>query len=223
VKTLVVLALVVVLVPARATADCALMGLVPKVLTAPDAVLSSDGGIVVGAVSEDRGPLQSGDIAVQPAWKFVVPKGTITPAIESLAPGLAAYRASTDTLELQNDKAETLAKATRTADKRPALAAPKVKTIKYDAPISRRSIQRVEVTIDGAAPAGVIALVLADAKGKPKSWGAAAGVVFYPYLQRDCFVLPNDTVPSKKGDKVTLFWVDAHGRKSALTKPLTIK
>jgi len=215
--------LALLLVPAQAAADCALMGLVPKVLSAPEAVLAADGGIVVGAVSEDRGPLQSGDIAVQPAWRFVVPKGTITPAIESLAPGLAVYRASTDTLVLENDQAETLAKATLTADKRPKLAAPKVKTIKYDAPISRRSIQRVEVTLDGAAPAGVIALVLADAKGKPKSWGPAAGTVFYPYLQRDCFVLPNGTVPSKKGDKVTLFWVDEHGRKSGLTKPLTIK
>jgi len=215
--------LALLLVPAQAAADCALMGLVPKVLSAPEAVLAADGGIVVGAVSEDRGPLQSGDIAVQPAWRFVVPKGTITPAIESLAPGLAVYRASTDTLVLENDQAETLAKATRTADKRPKLAAPKVKTIKYDAPISRRSIQRVEVKLDGAAPAGVIALVLADAKGKPKSWGPAAGTVFYPYLQRDCFVLPNGTVPSKKGDKVTLFWVDEHGRKSGLTKPLTIK
>ncbi|MBA3499454.1 MAG: hypothetical protein H0T65_03720, partial [Deltaproteobacteria bacterium] len=54
-------------------------------------------------------------------------------------------------------------------------------------------------------------------------WGPTAGSVFYPYLQRDCLTLPNGTVPSKKGDKVTLFWVDAHGRKSAFTKPMTIK
>ncbi|MDQ3339227.1 MAG: hypothetical protein M4D80_29035 [Myxococcota bacterium] len=217
------LALLVLLIPAQASADCALMGLVPKVLTADAAVLAPGGGIVVGAVSEDRGSLESGDIAIQKAWTFVVPKGTITPAIESLAPGLAVYKTSADAFELKNEKGDVLATATRTDTKRDKLAAPKVKTLKYDAPMSRRSIVRVEVTVDGGAPAGAIALVLADAKGTPKSWGPTAGSVFYPYLQRDCLTLPNGTVPSKKGDKVTLFWVDAHGRKSAFTKPMTIK
>ena len=213
--------LLAVLVPIRANADCALMGLVPKVLTKAE-TLAPDGGIVVGAVSQDRGPMENGDIAVQTAWKFVVPKGTITPTIESFAPGLAVYKTSADAFELQDDAGTSLAKATH-GDKRDKLAAPKVKSIKYDAPISRRSVQRVEVTLDGAVPAGVIALVLADAKGKPKSWGLAEGSVFYPYMHRDCLTLPNGTVPSGKGDKVTLFWVDEHGRKSAFTKPVVIK
>ena len=199
-----------------------MIGLVPKVLSAPDLALPENGGIVVGAVAEDRGPLESGDIAIQKDWKFVVPRGTIEPAIDSLAPGLAVYKTSADTVELQNAKGETLAKATR-AGKRDKLAAPKVKTLKYDAPLSRRSIVRIEVTLDGPAPAGAIALVLADAAGKPKSWGPVAGAVLYPYLQRDCLTLPNGTEPSKKGDKVTLFWVDEAGRKSAYTKPMTIK
>lgn len=215
--------LLAALIPAHAaSADCALVGLVPKVLTKPDAVLAPDGGVVVGAVSADRGPLDSGDIAVQPSWKFVVPMGTITPAIDSLAPGLAVYRTSADTVELKDAGGTSLVKVTRTG-KRDKLAAPKVKSLRFDAPISRRSIKRVEVTLDGAAPAGAIALVLADAKGAPKSWTLVAGSVFYPYLQRDCVALPNGTVPSGKGDKVTLFWVDEHGRKSAFTKPMTIK
>lgn len=220
-KALVLISLLAL--PVDAAADCALLGLVPKVLTAPDAVLAQDGGVVVGAVSEDRGSLENGDLAVQPAWKFVVPRGTITPTIDSLAPGLAVYRASYDTLELHDDKGDVLAKHDKISDKRDKLPAPKVKTIKYDAPMSRRSIVRIEVTLDGAPPAGVIALVLANAKGAPKSWGPATGTVFYPYLQRDCLVLPNGTKPSKKGDSVTLFWVDGSGRKSAFTKPMTIK
>lgn len=200
-----------------------MLGLVPKVLTKADAVLAPDGGVVVAAVSQDRGPLASGDIAVQPAWKFVVPMGTITPAIESLAPGLAVYRTSADNFELKDDTGTSLVKATHGPAKVDKLAAPKVKSIKYDAPISRRSIQRVEVILDGPPPPGVIALVLADAKGAVKSWGLADGSVFYPYLQRDCFVLANGTVPSRRGDKVTLFWIDEHGRKSAFTKPIAIK
>jgi hypothetical protein len=210
------------LLPLDARADCAMLGLVPKVLTKPDATLAPDGGVVVGAVSQDRGPLDSGDIAMQPRWTFVVPMGTITPAIESLAPGLAVYKTSADNVELRDETGAVLAKATHGAavDK---LAAPKVKSIKYDAPMSKRSIQRIEVMLDGAAPPGVIALVLADAKGTAKSWGPVAGSVFYPYLRRDCLALPNGTVPSGKGDKVTLFWVDEHGRKSAFTKPMMIK
>ncbi len=217
-----VLALLV-LVPTTAGADCAMTGLVAKVLTQPDAVLAADGGIVVGAATEMRAPLDDGDVAVHADWQFVVPKGTITPQIESLAPGLAVYRASVDTLELKTATGDALVKATRSGDKREKLAAPKIKSIKYDAPVSRRSIQRVEVTLDGAAPTGAIALVLADAKGKAKSWGPVAGAVLYPYLQRDCLALPNGTLPSAKGDKVTLFWVDESGRKSAATKPVVIK
>ena len=217
------LALLVLLLPAHASADCGLMGLVPKVLTADDAALAPDGGIVVGAVSEDRGPMENGDIAIQKAWTFAVPAGTITPAIESIAPGLAVYKTSAAAFELKSDQGDVLAKATRTDAKRAKLAAPKVKTLKYDAPFSKRNIVRIEVTVDGGAPAGAIALVLADAKGTPKSWGPADGAVFYPYSHRDCLTLPNGTTPSKKGDKVTLFWVDADGRKSAFTKPMTIK
>jgi hypothetical protein len=217
------LALLLFLIPSPAAADCGLIGLVPKVLTASDAKLAPDGGIVVGAVSHDRGPMDDGDVAIQKAWTFAVPRGTITPAIESLAPGLAVYKTSADAFELKNVEGEVLAAATRTDGKRDKLAAPKVKTIKYDAPFSKRNIQRIEVIVDGGAPAGVIALVLADAKGTPKSWGPAVGSVFYPYSHRECVTLPNGTVPSKKGDKVTLFWVDADGRKSAFTKPMTIK
>jgi hypothetical protein len=215
------LVVVLVLFARTAHADCALMGLAPKVLSAPDVVLAPDGGIVVGAVSEDRGSLDSGDIAVQAEWKIIVKAGTITPKIDVLAPGLAVYRASVDAFELKNGD-ETLIKATRSAAKRDALAAPKVKSIKFDAPLSRRSVRRVEVMLDGAPPAGAIALVLADAKGKAKSWGPVAGSVFYPFNHRDCMVLPNGTVPSKKGERVTLFWVDDSGRKSAYTKPVTI-
>lgn len=215
--------LLVLLVPAAADADCAMMGLQPKILTTPDAVLAADGGIVVGAEAVVQGgSLADGDVAVQPAWRFVVPKGTLAPQIDVLAPGLAVYRASYELLELVDGDGKALAKAKRSM-KRDKLPAPKVKSIKWDAPMSRRQIQRVEVTLDGPPPAGAIALVLADAKGKSKSWGTVAGTVFYPYLSRDCLTLPNGTVPSKKGDKVTLVWIDDSGRKSAFTKPLVIK
>lgn len=212
------------LVPTYADADCAMMGLAPKVLTQPDTVLAPDGGIVVAAVSVERGSLEDGDHAVQSKWKLVAPKAAIVPTIDKLAPGLAVYSSkNADAFELHDDNNTALVKATRSTIARGKLDAPKVKTIKYDAPLSRRMVKRIEVVLDGPKPPGVIALVLADAKGKPKSWGLAEGAVFYPYLQRDCLTLPNGTQPSAKGDKVTLFWVDESGRKSAFTKPMTIK
>ena len=55
----------IVFAPATAAADCALMGLAPKVLSQPDTVLAPEGGFVVGAVSIDRGSLEDGDIATQ--------------------------------------------------------------------------------------------------------------------------------------------------------------
>lgn len=209
-------------VPGHADADCALIGLVPKVLSAPDVVLADDGGIVVGAIAEDRAPLDRGDVAVQKAWRYVLPRGAFEPGIEALAPGLAVYKTGAVVLDLRNGKGETLARATR-GGKRDKLAAPAIKSIRYDAPISRRQVVKVEVTLDGQVPAGAIALVLADAKGQPRSWTKAEGTVLTPYYQRDCLTLPNGTVPSKKGERVTLFWVDASGRKSAFTKPMTIK
>jgi len=218
-----VLAALVTLAPVTAHADCALTGLVPKVLSRPDVVLAPDGGLVVGAVSEDRGSLDPGDVAIQNQWRFAGTKQAIEPTITTLAPGLAVYRADLDALELQDDHGGSLAKATRGTAKRTRLAAPRLASLIYEAPLSRRSIQRVAVTLDGEAPSGAIALVLADAKGKPRSWGPVAGTVLYPYQHRDCLTLPNGTASSAKGDRVTLFWIDEHGRASARTRVQIIK
>lgn len=221
-KSLLVLAFACVL-PAPAAADCAMMGLAPQVLTAPDAALATDGGVVVASMSVERGHLADGDVAIQPAWRFVAASGTLRPAIQSLAPGLAVYRTTTaEPVELRDGAGGVRIEVTR-AGEQPRLAAPKVKTLRYDAPISRRSVQRVEVTLDGEPPPGALALVLADAKGRPRSWGTVAGTVLYPYNQRACDAMPNGTIPSRTGDRVTLFWVDAHGRKSASTRPLRIR
>jgi len=80
------------------------------------------------------------------------------------------------------------------------------------------------VTLDGPPPAGVVALVLADAKGKPRSFGlvADAATEIQVYAHGRCGVVPNGTVESSIGDKVTLFWVDASGRKSPASKAMTI-
>jgi hypothetical protein len=67
-------------------------------------------------------------------------------------------------------------------------------------------------------------MVLADAKGKARSFGVVSKddkeVTVYAHPR--CGVVPNDTVESKVGDRVTLFWVDASGRRSPASKAVTV-
>ena len=129
-------------------------------------------------------------------------------------------------VELLDDKGTVLGsldhvpKAARTA-------APKVKTITHARDMGRRSLTQVAVTLDGDPPAGVVALVLADAKGTARSWTAVDPAampksVLYPFRTHSCMQVPNGTLPSSAGDSVVVFWIDATGRKSDASKPIAI-
>jgi len=214
------------LAPSLARADCARVGLTPKVLTPASAVVPRDGGVVVAAVPEPRGKLDPGDAAVQSGWRVKIGGDSVKPPIDVLAPGLAVYRvavANAFKVELSNGDA-VLATVRVTRDKIDPLPAPKITRVWFEQ-ASRHSTTQVGVALDGDIPAGAVALVLADDQGVPRSWGlatAAAGSKLYAYGARNCEVLPNGTIPSKAGDKVTLFWVDSTGMKSAATKPIQI-
>jgi len=73
------LAIVAVLVPATAHADCAMWGLAPKVLTPTNGVVATDGGIVVAAVPEARADLAPGDPAVQSGWRLRIAGSLVKP------------------------------------------------------------------------------------------------------------------------------------------------
>lgn len=205
-------------------ADCAVMGLAPKVVSAPDTITPADGGVVVAAVSEERGSLDPGDPAVQSSWRMRIGADLIKPPIDMIAPGLAVYRiaaANTFKVELVDGKQQVLASVRTKRSSGDPTPAPKIKRAWFVERHSRHGGAAVTVELEDA-PAGMIALVLADDKGKPRSWTLAGGTVLSPYAQADCAPLPNGTVPSKAGDKITLFWVDAMGRASLASKPITV-
>jgi hypothetical protein len=219
------LACVVLFAPASADAKCARTGLVPTVISPAAAALEEDGGVVVAAVSEmSRTDPDPGDAAVQTGWRFRSGKQLLAPRIDVIAPGLAVYRVKgVDALELEDAKHAALFTGTVSKTPRPPFAAPKLLTVTYS--ISGRRRNRA-VTIDLAdpPPAGAVAIVIADAKGKPRSFGRIDGTGHVQVGFRDgsCTTVPNGTVPSEPGDKITVFFVDASGRSSAPSKVTTV-
>src|SRR5437762_9339930 len=90
--------LLISLAPA-ADAKCAMMGLVPTVLTADGATIAPDGGIVVGVSDAQDGSVDPGDAAEQPGWRLRISARAIQPTTVGLAPGLVLYRVPADATE----------------------------------------------------------------------------------------------------------------------------
>lgn len=197
----------------NAEADCKLSGLVAKPVISTSKSIPRDGGIVIAAVSDPSGKLDPGDAALKHTFKLA--GGTTV----SLAPGLAVIRV-TKAATLVDAAGKTVLAVTAMKPLY-ALPAPEVKLVELEARHGRRRIERVYATIEN--PLG-LAVVLADAKGKPRSWGLTDGQTsrVAVYHQQDCMALPNGTVPSKLGDTVTVRFVDSYGRLSAPSKPIKI-
>ena len=211
--------------PAVARADCALIGVAAAVLSHRGAVLPRDGGIVVGGVATPRGELDPGDVAVQRTWRLRIGTRSVSPVIEVLAPGLAVYKLPADAAdaELEDASHAVVEKVTTTAEKVDHIPAPRIRRIVFDKQTTRRGESvHVMIELDGDAPKTAIAIVLADAKGRPRSWRVVDGGSLYAYSQGECQTLANGTIPSNPGDRVTVFWVDEAGRRSAASRSFVI-
>ncbi|HEV7554782.1 MAG TPA: hypothetical protein VGO00_04955, partial [Kofleriaceae bacterium] len=177
------------LIPRGAAADCAFSGLAAKVITPANTIVPGDGGIVVAAVVDHKGSLAPGDEAVHPGWRLRVGPDLLKPPIEVIAPGLAIYRvavANAFKVELETDKHEVVGTVRPARGSGDPLAAPQVKRAWFEPNKSRHGAERVGVELDGAVPAGAIALVVADAKGTPRSWTLVDGQALYPYVSASC-------------------------------------
>jgi len=206
-----------------ASADCARVGLTPKVLTPENAAISIGGGIVVGTVGLSDGKLDKGDTAVHPGWRF---KGqSVTPVIKSIAPGLAIYQ-TVEEVELVDRLGTPLVKVKHANAKARTLPAPIVKAAKHSGKRGGyHTPERVTVELDKPLPAEVVAVVLLDAKtATPKSWWLvdASSRTIYGFVQLDCTPLPNGTVVSAVGDSIKVMYVDATGQVSAPSAAITI-
>ena len=208
-----------------AAGDCAFSGLAAKVITPASSIVPGDGGIVVAAVTDRQGTLSPGDEAVHPGWRLRVGGDLIKPPIEVVAPGLAIYRvavANAFKVELETDKHEVVGTVRPARGSGDPLAAPQLKRAWFEPNTSRHGTERVGVELDGAALPTAIALVIADAKGTPRSWTLAGGQTLYPYTSASCVALPNGTVATKAGDTIIVFWVDSGGRRSPASKPINV-
>jgi hypothetical protein len=216
------------LAPNAAAADCMMAELTTNVITATDAVIPSDGGILVVSSSTGRFDPKNrnkNSDAVQPTWRMRRDTSVSAPKIDVLAPGLAVYRLPASPaaaqVTLEDDDQKVVAKVTASKDKPAPFAAPKLKKVEYLATLSRHSWQRIEATLDAEPPAGMYAIVIADTKGNAKSWGVISkGVAQFPYTHSDCGVVANGTSVPKPGEMVTVFFVDAQGRRSEASKPI---
>jgi hypothetical protein len=209
-----------VLASSPADAKCAMSHLRPTVVTTGGII--AGGGFLVATVQAPYDVKDEGE-AAQPTWQVEAGGTKFLPTIDTLAPGLVVYRVPMAGDAVLLDGATVVAKLTATKGNPAPLAAPKVKAIRHDKRLGRRASAYTKVTLDGAPPAGAVALVLTDAKGTARSYGLVeSDTEITVYAHARCGVVPNNTIESKSGDKVKVFWVDQSGRVSAPSKAITI-
>jgi hypothetical protein len=213
------------LTPTQAFAGACAMPQIPTTpLTAVGTEIAKGGGVVVSME----------DAAKAPRLEFSSGAKRVRGKVRAIGAGLAVYEPpATGTWTLLDGKRKELVTVKRaTVDGKP-LDAPKVASIKYASYTGRRGTSvNLNVEITGAAPAGAIALIVFDDKGAVRSWGAATGGPPDPasktssiqvFRSGSCVANPNGTLGSGIGDKVSLAWLDASGRLSAMTSAKVVE
>ncbi len=201
-----------------ASADCAMVGLAPMVLSPTNSTITA--GVVVGSIGVQGATLEKGDVAVQQGWKLKRGK----PTIKTIAPGLAIYSAPADD-ELFDAGGKSLYKF-RVSTTKPTLAAPTVTRATHSGKRNGyHEPERVKLELASPLPTTVVAVILHDAKGTPRSWHttSAGAKEIYGFYQMDCTPLPNGTVMSAVGDSIKISYVDASGAVSPPSAAITIK
>jgi hypothetical protein len=215
-----------------ADAHCARPDLGSAVMTPAGTSVAADGGVLVEAEVEFHRAAIGSEDALNPTWRFTDGTKTYEPELVTLAPGLVLYRppaGTTGTLTLVDDKTER-GNVTRTTDTPAPLAAPAPKKLRFVTSelMHGGSVQWIDATFTTAAPVGAVAVVVyrVTKKGNvARSWmpieaGATTGRVAGT-AGRCSPGIPGEIV-SKVGDKVVLAWVDASGRLSKVSKPITV-
>ncbi len=201
-----------------ASADCAMVGLAPTVLSPTNSTITA--GVVVGSIGVQGAKLEKGDVAVQKDWKLKKGK----PTIKTIAPGLAIYNAPADD-ELFDASGKSLYKF-KVSTTKPTLTAPTVTKATHSGKRNGyHEPERIQLEFASPLPANVVAVILHDVKGTPRSWWttSAGAKQIYGFFQMDCVPLPNGTVMSAVGDSIKISYVDASGAVSPPSAAITIK
>lgn len=217
------LLVVVALTSAASAEPCPMFGLVPEVVR-PNAEVAADGGIVVAEVAKMVERIPAAELST---WQVRAGKAA-KPELTEVAPGLYVVKppagATAYTVE---EKGKVKGKAKVLAKPPALLPAPSIDKITSGSTTGKHPNRFVAVELATPAPKGAIALVAVGAKGNALSWGQtgdnAKQVIVYS-TQSGCVTrFPNGTEIAQPGDKVTAFWIDATGRKSPASTPITVK
>ena len=201
-------------------------GFQPRVLSGTDLWLGSDGGVVVGLEPS----FVSTGTNERPTLVFRDDSGDVAAVKKTLAPGLVVYRRpAKDTRGLRFDSREVHRLEGKPL---PLLDAPSVHDVQYTGGARINGIgaatgdpARVVAHLDGDPPDGVLALLVLDKDGSPRSWvrAPADGGAYTLYSPPGrCVGMMPGTIVSSAGDHVRFAWVDAEGRLSKLSSTFAI-
>lgn len=231
----VALALLVVLaVPSVADALCAMPQQGSARLDTSATSLAADGGVLVRSTTNfdfSNGEEPGAANAINKSWRFSDGAKQYEPTLVTLAPGLVLYlppKGVTGALTLLDGKVER-AKVTIGTDKPALLAAPEATSARMvKVPVRWGHLLQVHA-VTKSTPAGAVAVVVFVTKNKKpvaRSWklvDPSKTEFIVAGTEGRCDPGTPGEVLSKAGDKIQLAWVDAHGRLSALSKPVTIQ
>jgi len=223
--------------PRAAHAFCAMLPLHPAVMTTRSTALPADGGILVSytAGKEDEGEPETTDPSETPTWRAFDGAGhALKYDAVSLAPGLRVLvpAAGTGAITIKGKRDNVIGTFTRDSKAAPvALAAPKPATLRVEVSLGAHGSMelRGQITLAVSPPADAVAVITYQIIGSTKqtvgaSWLPATHDKLKTWeLGRaggHCHHGP-DGVPMP-GTQVTFAYVDAFGRLSPQSKPITV-
>lgn len=230
-------ALVALAAPAADAGKCSGAPLSTMVLSPKDVVIDDDGGVLLGAVSYGYGG--DGFEPHEVRWSFTDGVTAHPAKLRPIAPGLVSILPSpapghlsvelTKQLHLQ-DAANKVVASPRydfVVYDDPPLAAPAPpRAAKYSETKGNRTWSRsVSLTLAGAPPPNVIAMIALDAKGEALSWAhvMSDATEVTIWATRSCVDNPRGYGSMTRGDKIFVAWVDTAGHVSPRSKEFVIR
>ncbi|MEP6861929.1 MAG: hypothetical protein ABJE66_14980 [Deltaproteobacteria bacterium] len=220
------------LLPTPADASCAYVGMTPNVLTRRDTKLPADGGVLVGyTYGNDNDGEASGADPSDVKWSATNGKAKVTLTRTELAPGLSVYRppVTVSAFKLVG-KTKEHGSYTHEATSAPtAIAAPVAKAIKSKTTEGFRSMTTTTMLkLSTAAPAEAVAIIAYDDTGKALLYATLADthdkILDFEIQETGGHCgTPRPTGEGSLVGKITFAYVDAFGRLSPKSKPVTAR
>jgi hypothetical protein len=218
------------LLPTPAEASCAYVGMSPVVLTRRETKLPADGGVLVGYVhSNDNDFEPDGPDPSRVKWTVTNGKATVTLTRTQLAPGLSVYRpaAAVTAFKIAGKTKDHGSFTHETTSTPTAMPAPVAKAITSKTTEGFRSMTTTTtLKLSTAAPADAVAIIAYDDTGKPLLYSSLADthdkiLEFEIYESGGHCGVPHPEGEGSLAGKITFAYVDAFGRLSPKSKPVT--